>query len=332
MEWGHNVSTNPLIGLYGETGSNRARRDGSRSIAERDVSCGHGQRPRRPDYSWWKHAPVPHPRTGRRSRQDRSLAVRPHARSHHVPSQSLTLNAVAALVLCAPLGLAAQSSADFNRAPGPSLVFAARAYDRANVLDSARADYEGAAVALPLVADWLWLRAAGVTADPAIRARDYASVVSPTARGRILWTEAQARERTGDFAGAARAYDSLGAHGDALRARAADTTDRAGLCVDLTRYIVDHHGTPDARAVTDVADAKCAPLSAEAELAAARSAAVAGPAARAVSGFSKVGTLTPADRYLYAMALARVHREKDAAREFARVRTPAAEYQRARVL
>jgi soluble lytic murein transglycosylase len=228
--------------------------------------------------------------------------------------------------------LAAQSSADFNRAPGPSLVFAARAYDRANVLDSARADYEGAAVALPLVADWLWLRAAGVTADPAIRARDYASVVSPTARGRIPWTEAQARERMGDFAGAARAYDSLGAHGDALRARAADTTDRAALCADFTRYIVDHHGTPDARAITDVADARCAPLSAEAELAAARSAAVAGPAARVVSGYSKVGTLTPADRYLYAMALARVHREKDAAREFARVGTPAAEYQRARVL
>jgi soluble lytic murein transglycosylase len=232
--------------------------------------------------------------------------------------------------------LAAQSSADFDRAPGPSLVFAARAYDRANVLDSARADYEGAAVALPLVADWLWLRAAGVTADPAVRARDYVGVLTVAARARIPWTEAQARERTGDFAGAERAYDSLGAHADALRARAArvatsgDTAARAGLCTDLTGFIVAHRGTPDARAATDLADAHCAPLSATAELELARSAATAGPATRAVSGFAKVKTLAAPDRFLYAMALGRLHRDADAEREFSKVRTPAAQYQRAR--
>jgi peptidoglycan lytic transglycosylase len=232
--------------------------------------------------------------------------------------------------------LAAQSSADFNRAPGPSLVFAARAYDRANVLDSARADYEGAAVALPLVADWLWLRAAGVTADPAVRARDYVAVLTVAARARIPWTEAQARERTGDFVGAERAYDSLGAHGDALHARSArvatsgDTAARAGLCTDLTSFIVAHRGTPDARAATDLADANCAPLSATAELELARSAATAGPATRAVSGFARVKTLAAPDRFLYAMALGRLHRDADAEREFAKVRTPAAQYQRAR--
>jgi len=234
--------------------------------------------------------------------------------------------------------LAAQSSADFDRAPGPSLVFAARAYDRANVLDSARADYERAAVALPIVADWLWLRAAGVTADPAARARDYSALKTPAARARIPWTEALARERTGDLAGAEHAYDSLGAHADALRARAAritaagDTTARVTLCADLIRFVGGHSGTAEAREATDVADRSCAPLTDSAELALARSAAISGPAARVVSGFAHVKTLTPADRFLYAMALSRLHRDAEAEREFGRVHTVAAQYQRARVL
>jgi soluble lytic murein transglycosylase len=236
--------------------------------------------------------------------------------------------------------LAAQSSADFDRAPGPSLVFAARAYDRANVLDSARADYEAATVALPIVADWLWLRAAGVTADGAIRARDYAGVLTPAARARIPWTEAQARERTRDFAGAARAYDSLGAHEDALRARAAlvagaaDTAPalRDSLCTEVIAFITARHGSAEARAASEIADANCAPLSPAAELTLARSAAISGPAARAVSGFARVDGLASADRFQYALALARVHRDADALREFGRVHTPEAQYQEARVL
>ena len=46
------------------------------------------------------------------------------------------------------------------------------------------------------IADWLRLRAAGVTGDSAARGAEYAAVVTPTARSRIAWTEAQARERT----------------------------------------------------------------------------------------------------------------------------------------
>lgn len=74
-------------------------------------------------------------------------------------------------------------------------MLAARAFDRAGVSDSARASYEVAATELPLVADWLRLRAAGVTADSAARAADYAAVRLPEARSRIRWTEALARQR-----------------------------------------------------------------------------------------------------------------------------------------
>ncbi len=192
--------------------------------------------------------------------------------------------------------------------------------------------------------DWLWLRAAGVTPDSAVRSRDYSAVRTTVARARIPWTEALARERTGDAAGAARAYDSLGAHADALQARAAslgtDSTARRALCADVEQFVVAHSGGPDARAAIDIGDRVCAPLPLDAERAAARSAAISGPATRAAQGFARLdsaGRLTPDERFAYAMALARVRREADAARQFARITTipalaHAAAYQRGRVL
>jgi len=246
----------------------------------------------------------------------------------------------------APAGLTAQSSRTPDTASGPALVFAARAADRANVLDTARADYEAAAVALPSVADWLRLRAAGVTADPALRAQDYAAVAGLTARARIPWTEAQARERTGDLAGAIVAYDSLGARGDALRARAAllasttDTGGRAALCVDIERAATAHAATADARDAVDLADRACAPFTPERELLLARAAAAAGALARAASGFARADALTPladTDLFTDGMLLGRLRRDVDAERMLDRVREPAAlrhaaAYQRARLL
>ena len=89
---------------------------------------------------------------------------------------------------------------------GARLVTLARAYDRMHLLDSAAAAYNRAAARLPLVADWLLLRSAGVLADSAARAELYRNVSLQAATARIPWTEVLARERTGDEPGAARAY------------------------------------------------------------------------------------------------------------------------------
>ena len=80
-----------------------------------------------------------------------------------------------------------------------------RALDRADQQDSAARVYLRAAAALPSVASWLRLRAAGVTSDSAARSALYRDVSLPAAVTRIRWTEALARERTGDLPGAARA-------------------------------------------------------------------------------------------------------------------------------
>ena len=182
-------------------------------------------------------------------------------------------------------------------------MFSARGYDRANQFDSARAAYEAAAAALPTVADWLWLRAAGVTADSAARARDYAKVRTAVARARIPSTEAQARERMGDLAGAVRAYDSLGMRTDALRARAGlvagDSVQRAALCAEVEQLVAAHPGSGDARAAADVADRVCGPLPLDVELQIARGAATGGPLSRAASGLARIdaaGALQMGDR------------------------------------
>jgi soluble lytic murein transglycosylase len=177
-----------------------------------------------------------------------------------------------------------------------------------------------------------------VTADTGARVRDYASVHSDVARARIPWTEALARERTGNYAGAARAYDSLGAHAEALHARAAspDTSTRAALCADIEQFALAHSGGPDARAAIDIGDRLCAPLPLDVE----RVAAVSGPPARAVAAFVRLdsaGPLTPTERFAYGLALERSRRTKDAVRQFSRVTTPAslshaAMYQRGRTL
>ena len=46
-----------------------------------------------------------------------------------------------------------------------ALVLRARELDRADSLEAARAAYDAAAEKLPQLSDWLYLRAAGVTAD-----------------------------------------------------------------------------------------------------------------------------------------------------------------------
>ena len=111
--------------------------------------------------------------------------------------------------------------------PARELVTRARNYDRANKLDSARIVYLEAAESVPEIADWLYLRAAGVTPDSAARQELYDRITTDVARGRIRMSEALARERTGDMVGAIAAYDRADAPNSAFRLRLARASDDA---------------------------------------------------------------------------------------------------------
>ena len=226
-------------------------------------------------------------------------------------------------------------------------VLLARAYDRANQSDSAAAAYSAGAARLGTIADWLRLRAAGVTADSGARAALFRSVTREPARGRIAFTDAQARERNGDFAGSARVYRGAGADGSAFRADALAARDDASK-VELGRRIVAYLGgrpnITEARQSLEVLDALGISLDVQQELVASRAAAEFGPAARAITGFERVlrtsalatSALAPADRLVYAGALLRSGRAREAAAQYAAVSDPAlapiAAYQRARAL
>jgi soluble lytic murein transglycosylase len=225
-------------------------------------------------------------------------------------------------------------------------VLLARAYDRANQRDSAAAAYAAGAARLPRAGDWLRLRAAGVMGDSGARAAQFARVTSAPARARIPYTDAQARERSGDFAGAARAYRAVGAEGSAYRAEVLAARDDAAKAA-LARRIVGYLGTPnaaEARQALEVLDKLGVSLSTPQELVVARAAAENGTAARAIAGFERVlrtgapaTALSAADRLAYAGALLRGGRARDAAQQFGSVAAdpalgPLASYQRARAL
>ena len=222
------------------------------------------------------------------------------------------------------------------------LVILARALDRANRYDSAAIVYRDAAAALPAIADWLHLRAAGVTRDSAARASLYAGLSLPAAQTRIRWTEALARERTGDRVGAARIYGSLGATLAALRLRlatAGSDSARRSVRRDLVAWLEDR---PPAGEVTDgiaLLDRNFVALTAAEELVVARRASAAGQLARAHQGFTRAersARLSDGDRFTHGTVLARLGRHTEALARFDAVREPArradARYQRARSL
>jgi len=222
-----------------------------------------------------------------------------------------------------------------------ALVLRARELDRADSLDQARAAYEQAAGKLPQISDWLYLRAAGVTADSAARAAYYARLRTDVSRDRIRRTDAIARERTRDFAGAIRAYSALGARLDALRLRVtppADEASKASARNDLLSFISTSGNSVDTRAAIDLFDKVFTTTTPAEELAIARAAAKAGVPDRAASGYAKAlqaGSGGVTDRFSYGSVLYRLRRFADAATQFDRVRTPpklaaAADYQRAR--
>lgn len=221
-------------------------------------------------------------------------------------------------------------------------VLVARALDRANVLDSTSAAYAAAARQIPEISDWLLLRAAGAVADSGERARMFAQVTNAPAKARVPWTDAQARERTGDFAGAARVYRAVGAEGSAFRAEALaarDDATRAALARRIVAYLGGRTATANVRQAIDVLDSLRQALGRDEELMVARAAAANGLGARAVAGFTRAAASAPlaqSDVYAYAGALMDAGRDAEAARQFALVTQPAlaprASYQRARAL
>lgn len=221
------------------------------------------------------------------------------------------------------------------------LVFRAREFDRVDQRDSAREAYLEGAERIPEVADWLLLRAAGVTGDSGARGELYTRVRTPVARDRIAISEALARERTGDIAGAIRAFERAGAPVSAFRlrlARAADDAQRSGLRREILDSIAQNPGTELARDAAALFDQGFTQRTPREELTLARAAAVGGRAARAVQGYAAAlsAGLTSRDRFSYGNALARLGRHADAIQQYGNVREPAwlaaaAQYQAARM-
>ena len=200
---------------------------------------------------------------------------------------------------------------------GPRLVTLARVFDRSNLLDSAAATYLRAAEALPEIGDWLRLRAAGVLADSLARTALYSAVSLPAAVPRIQWTEALARDRSGDWRSAARIYDALGATLAAARLRQKATRDPAELATlrqELVGLLSPRLPADDTRDAIALLDEAFAPLTKEEELLIARRAAAADPA-RAARGYGRAGAgkpLSDSDKLGYGSVLQRLGRDHDA--------------------
>ena len=222
-----------------------------------------------------------------------------------------------------------------------ALVLRARELDRADSLDAARNAYEQAAQKIPQLSDWLYLRAAGVTADSAARAAYFAKLRTDVARDRIRWTDAIARERTHDLTGAVRIYSALGARLDALRLRIAPPADEASKAAargELLGYIARSDNSADTREAIDLFDKVFTTTTPAEELVIARAAGKSGLPDRAASAYAKAlgaGLGDVSDNLGYGSVLFRLRRYADAAAQFAKVRAPsnvaaAAQYQRAR--
>ncbi len=211
---------------------------------------------------------------------------------------------------------------------GLRLVLLARALDRLDQRDAAASAYRDAAAQLPAAAEWLRLRAAGVTNDSATRQTLYRGVSSGAAIPRIGWTEAQALERFGSVAAAADAYGRLGATSSALRLRwQAASTDaqrgaaRAALMAQLRPGV----GAGAAREALILIERIPVAVSGGERLAVARRASELGRAAQAADLFgaaARSAALAGADRFAYGKALADLGRWPEAAAQFRGVSDP----------
>jgi soluble lytic murein transglycosylase len=232
---------------------------------------------------------------------------------------------------------------DDSERRGTAFVYLAEVLERLGSRDSAAKSYARAAELLPGVADWLWLRAAGVTTDSAGRATAYAALRRPATRVRVPFTEAVIREHIGDYLGAAQRYDLLGARTTALRLRLAAANDSAGrdsMRRELVAFVDARPSVGDAQRAIAILDSAFTGLGPGDELIVARAAAASGLPPRAVAGYTRAleaGIGDAEDRFEFATALGRVGRYRESAKEFERVpaghrQGGAAAYQRGRAL
>jgi soluble lytic murein transglycosylase len=232
---------------------------------------------------------------------------------------------------------------DSASTPEKALVLHARALDRADSLDSARILYAEAAKRVPLIADWLNLRAAGVTRDRRERDAFLSRISLPVAQARKPQTEAIALERSGDVDAAIKAYDAAGERLSALRLqllRPADSVRVAAARRGIVAYTVttqERESVRDAIALFDKSFNNPTPAE---NLAIGRAAFSAGITARALAGYTKAfaaGLGTARDHFNLGIVLSRLNRDKDAIAEFNKVMQPpalvaGAHYQAARAL
>ena len=225
-----------------------------------------------------------------------------------------------------------------TRTRAERLVTHARTMDRLDQLDSAAAAYRALARDFPTLKDWFDLRAAGVTTDSTSRTRLLNEVTSPAARPRTGWTEALARDRAGDWSGAAEHYDALGARLAAVRLRltGGGPAARTAARIELLALLGPDQSSDDTKAAIAIFDREFPERTAGEDLKLARRAAAVGSLERAARGFAAApGKLTDRDRFTYATVLARLGRVAQALPLFDAVEAPDLEadaaYQKARM-
>ena len=229
----------------------------------------------------------------------------------------LVLGLVGAASIAAPL-----RAADDGDPPALRGTIAAARTARPDV---ARRQLRDAADSAPEIADWLLLRAAALAHDSLERDSLYSRLTLPAARARITATEAAARERTGDLAGAARRYDSLGQFTDATRLRLRQATtnqQRAALRTGLLSIARQRAGTPSAAEALRFLASPSVVLTPQEQLEVARLAGSAGIPLEAALLYSKVvrrGGAAAADLLAYGRSLASLRRHREAITTFRRV-------------
>lgn len=227
--------------------------------------------------------------------------------------------------------------------PAKEIVLRARAFDRADNLDSARLLYEEAAKRAPLVSDWLVLRAAGVTRDKPARDEYLGDVKLSVAQARRRPTEAIALERSGDVEGAIALYTATGDRLAATRLRMLVPSDTARMLAarrSLVSILANPGSAQTARDGIVLFDKVYTAPTSQENLVIARAAYTGGLASRSASSYAKSfasGLGTGRDHFNAGMMLARLDRDDEAIRAFDAVTTPAdlaaaARYQRARAL
>src|SRR6476646_6752467 len=182
------------------------------------------------------------------------------------------------------------ASQDSTSSPEKALVLRARALDRADSLDQAKSLYAEAAKKVPEIADWLYLRAAGVTRDKSERDEFFSKVLSPVAQARKPLTEAIAIERSGDIDGAIKAYAAAGDKLAVLRLqllRLSDTPRVAAARTGLIAYLGHDPSRDTVRDAIALFDKFFPQATAAENLTIARAAYDAGLASRAVTGYSR---------------------------------------------